>query len=75
MATGTYREVIYMRRSDAPEHRVHVEGLIEETKGKLFHTREFLENLIDGDDASRRYIQGIEETLDSNLRRLTRELY
>ena len=53
--------------------RLDTEGVIEERRRMLDHTRSFLECIGEGDDAGRRYIDELRATLENDLRRLERD--
>lgn len=57
----------------APGGSPKADRLIEETEQLLTNTRRFLEHLQAGEDATRKYVEGLKETLENDLRRLERD--
>ncbi len=57
----------------APEGSPKKDRLIEETEQLLVNTRKFLEHLQAGEEDTRRYVEGLKETLENDLRRLERD--
>ena len=56
-----------------PKSNPQTDRLIEETEQLLINTRRFLEHLQAGEEATRKYVEGLKTTLENDLRRLERD--
>ena len=56
-----------------PDGSAETDRLIEETQQLLVNTKIFLERLQESEDATRKYVENLRETLENDLRRLKRK--